>query len=47
MYGFSWLFDARGVAVEHFLWPAEAMQAVKRAIRLFMLIYVPTVFVAS
>ena len=47
MYGFSWLFDARGVAVKHFLWPPfEAMQAVKRAIRLFMLVYVPTVFVA-
>jgi potassium-dependent mechanosensitive channel len=46
MYGFSWLFDARGVAVKHFLWPAEAMQTVKRAIRLFMLIYVPAVFVA-
>ena len=46
MYGFSWLFDARGVAVKHFLWPVEAMQAVKRAIRLFMLVYVPTVFVA-
>ena len=46
MYGFSWLFDARGVAVKHFLWPAEAMQAVKRAIRRFMLIYVPLLFVA-
>ncbi len=46
MYGFSWLFDARGVAVKHFLWPIEAMQAVKRAIRRFMLIYVPLLFVA-
>jgi potassium efflux system protein len=46
MYGFSWLFDARGVAVKHFLWPAEAMQAVKRGIRGFMLVYVPAAFVA-
>ena len=35
-----------GVAVKHFLWPAEAMQAVKRAIRRFMLIFVPLLFVA-
>jgi potassium efflux system protein len=46
MYGFSWLFDARGVAVRHFQWPAEAMVALQRAIRRFMLIYVPLVFVA-
>jgi potassium efflux system protein len=46
MYGFSWLFDARGVAVKHFLWPSEAMTAVKRAIRRFMLVYVPVAFVA-
>ncbi len=46
MYGFSWLFDARGVAVKHFLWPAEPMAAVKHAIRGFMLAYVPLAFVA-
>ncbi len=47
MYGFSWLFDARGVAVRHFLWPADAMTAVQRAIRRFMLVYVPLVLVAA
>ncbi len=46
MYGFSWLFDARGVAVKHFQWPAEAMVALQRGIRRFMLVYVPLVFVA-
>ncbi len=46
LYGFSWLFDARGVAVRHFQWPAEAMVALQRAIRRFMLAYVPLVFLA-
>ncbi len=46
LYGFSWLFDGRGVAVKHFQWPAESMVALQRAIRRFMLIYVPLVFVA-
>jgi len=46
MYGFSWLFDARGVAVKHFQWQAEAMVTLQRLIRRFMLVYVPLVFVA-
>jgi potassium efflux system protein len=46
LYGFSWLFDARGVAVKHFQWPAEAMVALQRAIRRFMFVYVPLVFLA-
>jgi len=46
LYGFSWLFDARGVAVKHFQWPVDAMVALQRAIRRFMFVYVPLVFLA-
>ena len=45
LYGFSWLFDAQGVAVKHFRWPAEAMSRLQKAIRRFMPIYLPVVFV--
>ena len=46
LYGFSWLFDPRGVGVRHFRWPAEAMGALQRTLRRLMLVYIPLVFVA-
>ncbi len=41
--GFVWLFDARGVAVNHFGWVAEKAHTVKRELRRLMLAYVPLV----
>jgi len=45
LYGFSWLFDRRGVAIRHFHWHGETMLGLQSAMRRFTAFFVPLVFV--
>jgi potassium efflux system protein len=47
LYGFSWLFDRRGVAIRHFHWHAETMRGLQSALRRFTAFFVPLVFVVT
>jgi potassium efflux system protein len=47
LYGFSWLFDRRGVAIRHFHWHGETMRGLQAALRRFTAFFVPLVFVIT
>lgn len=47
LYGFSWLFDRRGVAIRHFHWHVETMRGLQGALRRFTAFFVPLVFVVT
>jgi potassium efflux system protein len=47
LYGFSWLFDSRGVAIRHFHWHADSMRGLRSSLRKFILFFVPLIFVVT
>ncbi len=47
LFGFSWLFNRRGVAIRHFHWHAATMVGLQTSLRKFALGFVPLLFVVA